>query len=670
MATISISKFLGEAPRLAAELLPDTCAQIAVNAKLFSGSLIPYPEPLNVESVTRAGDTKSLYVMRDPGTNARKWLHWNTDVDVATSLLANDTSQRIYYTGDGAPKQTDYDKATTGLGDYPIASRPLGLPVPTAAATATVGANTALGITQRARTGNIATVRLASAPLFGVGTVVTIAGVGGTGYNLTNVSVTAISGSDISYNSPGANEALVVAAAGTCAFAGTTRLTNYVYTWVTDWGEESQPSPASTNSSQYNGQQCTVSGLPTVEPVGYTGIVVAKRIYRAVTGGAQAYYGYVAEVSLATASYADTKVDASLGSAITTIDYDMPDASMKGMTNMTNGILVGFVGNQLCFSEPYKPWAWPLKYRKTVNGNIIAIAAMNTSVVVATDRSPSICVGTHPSVMALTRLDVNYPCSSKRSIVNMGYGTIYACPDGLAFVSSLGNDLITKFVHYRDTWAFQVDPTSIVARFYNGKYMASHTSGGFIFERDDKVGGLFVETNFRFNAAQYDFVDGYLYYIDALIPLQVKRWDDPASAPGQFDWKSKEFWLDTPTNFGAFRILADYTLTGSVAVVNAARQAANALISDALGGMGDVDIDVFALADGVLQDMLSEALTGAVTVQFYVDGELVYTQQIEDNKIYRLPAGYKSDVFAIRVSGTPRVREIQLAGTPSELMKI
>ena len=44
MAALKITNFLGIAPKIASELLPDTAAQIAKNVKLYSGDLIPYPQ--------------------------------------------------------------------------------------------------------------------------------------------------------------------------------------------------------------------------------------------------------------------------------------------------------------------------------------------------------------------------------------------------------------------------------------------------------------------------------------------------------------------------------------------------------------------------------------------------------------------------------------------------
>ena len=50
MGSIVVKKFLGEAPRVAAEELPDGAGQVARNVKLHSGDLIPYKKPKFVQA--------------------------------------------------------------------------------------------------------------------------------------------------------------------------------------------------------------------------------------------------------------------------------------------------------------------------------------------------------------------------------------------------------------------------------------------------------------------------------------------------------------------------------------------------------------------------------------------------------------------------------------------
>ena len=127
-----ITRFLGTAPKNASELLPDTAAQVALNCKLYSGDLIPYPTPVTVGSSGRTGIVRTLHALRNPSTSALVWLSWANDVNIVTPATDELGEQRFYYTGDGAPKVSTYAKAVTGSAPYPATSGyyDLGLPLP------------------------------------------------------------------------------------------------------------------------------------------------------------------------------------------------------------------------------------------------------------------------------------------------------------------------------------------------------------------------------------------------------------------------------------------------------------------------------------------------------------------------------------------------------------
>lgn len=137
MAGVRITNFFGIAPRISPELLPETAGQIARNTKLYSGDLIPYPQPVVVGNTGRTGTIKTLYALKDPlGQN--RWLSWTTDVDIAIVTSSDISDQRFYYTGDGVPKVSNYSLAFEGTGPYPTNYYELGLPLPTTVPTVTV----------------------------------------------------------------------------------------------------------------------------------------------------------------------------------------------------------------------------------------------------------------------------------------------------------------------------------------------------------------------------------------------------------------------------------------------------------------------------------------------------------------------------------------------------
>ncbi len=152
MPGLKLNQFKGVAPKIAPEHLAEGMAQTARNAKLDSGDIIPYPEPLVVGSSGRTGVTQTIYPLVNPDTDALVWMSWADPVDVATPAFEPVvTEQRFYYTGDGVPKVTTYDLATSAAAPYPADYYQLGLPLPETEVTTTATTYTARGIISVAR---------------------------------------------------------------------------------------------------------------------------------------------------------------------------------------------------------------------------------------------------------------------------------------------------------------------------------------------------------------------------------------------------------------------------------------------------------------------------------------------------------------------------------------
>ncbi len=798
MPAVKLEKFLGIAPKAAPQLLPSVAAQEASNVRLFSGDLLPYRLPKEVGTTYRSGEVKTIYPMRNPTTDAIEWLSWSGDIDVAVATSLNDEEQRIYYTGDGVPKVTNYDKAIVGGGPYPAGSYDLGLQLPTAVPAASAASFSQLTVSTYARdSGSIATLTFASAHGLKSGAVVTVSGftaTAGTDFNLTNTVITVTSATAFTYYNVGA----VVAAASTDTngrvnLAGNTLQRNYVYTWYTPWGEESIPSEPTADIFCKEGQVVTVSNLPNTAPAG-SNYIRAIRVYRNVTTTAGSGYlrmrtlwfpktiasasratsiatltftephnlavgDYFKVASVAFGGTPDTSFNgadkivlsvsadgksltySNAGSAkattacsagtiyyimsepgsttrtyfesttftdnydvyglvfpLVSLDYDPPDSGMIGLTRAHNNILAGFVGNELCLSEPGKPWAWPIVYRQVFDAPIVAIAAVSETILVMTEKYPAIVVGNEPANMGQTRIDAPYPCVSKRGVVNMGYGAIYPTHGGLAIWSgSSGLDIITKVVHGWDTWESTGQPSELVSEFFSNKYFGSYSTGSIIFEQDSETGGNLTTSNTKFTAAYYDARDDAFYYVPSTDGT-VYQWDHPDQPFTEMSWKSKL--IDTPLfiNIGAARVVADYevdvTAVNAVVAYNTQVVAHNVaawayddadsdpIALNPINGPHDY-VDPVTLADvavlGTLNttlvngDLLTQyklptpAGSNPVTFSIWVDQELLVSTTVTDNKVFRLPTGYRYDRFEVAVSGATRVQAIHLGETPTQL---
>lgn len=124
---IDISGFRGEIPKLSDSLLPDGFASTAVNCDLEQGVL----KPANgVSPIIDVGAGAASIFKMGAG-----FLQWPAVVDVVKSLVA-DSGDRILFTGDGYPKESNASLALTAA-PFPTHTRRLGIPAPTNALTIT-----------------------------------------------------------------------------------------------------------------------------------------------------------------------------------------------------------------------------------------------------------------------------------------------------------------------------------------------------------------------------------------------------------------------------------------------------------------------------------------------------------------------------------------------------
>lgn len=141
--------FEGIRPRLRPHLLSPQAAQIASNCKLWSGAVEPFKVPLQVTpttTTTYVSGATTVYRHGQARTDENYWCTWGPDVDVVRGPNADDTQERLYYTGDNTdvltiPKVTSLTQVATGTTVRP-GSNYYGLGVPTPAS---LSASTGVG---------------------------------------------------------------------------------------------------------------------------------------------------------------------------------------------------------------------------------------------------------------------------------------------------------------------------------------------------------------------------------------------------------------------------------------------------------------------------------------------------------------------------------------------
>jgi hypothetical protein len=136
MSAVKVFAFDGLVPRLSPTLLGDNFAQVAENVKLYSRELRYWRGPLLAYN-TPGTNYKTIYRLYNPA-GASAFLVWGTEVDVVPGPLADNSEGRIYFTGSGGPKKTNYALATTGSAPFPVTSYEMGVPKPAGAPAATV----------------------------------------------------------------------------------------------------------------------------------------------------------------------------------------------------------------------------------------------------------------------------------------------------------------------------------------------------------------------------------------------------------------------------------------------------------------------------------------------------------------------------------------------------
>ena len=589
MPKITASAFKGLLPSVAETLLPDGAAQVAVDCDLSGGSLRPYKANSLQASPATANEVKSIHYYTDKN-GARFWLFFENLVNVERGHISNDTTSRIYYTGDGAPKVTDSDRLLQTPNHYL-----LGVPAPVSAPVASVGA---AGASPTDRT--------------------------------------------------------------------------YVVTYVTAWGEESAPSLPSAIVSVGAGGSVDLT-LPL--PLNNTdhNPVTKIYIYRTVTGDEGGAYRFVAEVSHLTANYTDSTNDADLPpDLLQTADYLEPPADLFGLTSLDNGCMVAFRDYEVCLSEPFQPHAWPNGYRYASKDKIVGGGVFGNRIVVVTDRHPFILYGTDPANMSPSNIEEVIPCVSAAGIVSGNGGVMFPSADGLWFIGQGGVRNLTTQIYTPEDWA-AIKPEEFVAELWDEKYIAFTSEKGYLFDLNQMDRHTFIAE--AASAVHVDSISKDLYFnVFESSANRIYRFNG-SNINRVFQWKSKEHFNMERISFSAGRVYAKYFgLTQAEAdAMNAAYDsavAANQLLfagGNENSGVNQGFINEFTINGNDMQDLPERPPNAVVHIKFWADGILVSEQDVIDRQIFRMPIGYRANVFEFEISSPLEVGMVQFATSAREL---
>lgn len=471
----------------------------------------------------------------------------------------------------------------------------------------------------------------------------------------------------------------VTSTGGTTGSGSTAETRTYLFTYLSEFGaivEESAPSPTSALVTVNSGGTTVVSGLPSAAPTGKYNITKV-RVYRSVTGTASTVFLQVKDVAIGTTSFTDTATSAQLGVSLQSTTWAPPPDGLTGLVGMANGIMAGFVGNQIYFSEPFLPHAWPPAYALSVEFPVVGLAAYGNSLVVATKGNPFVISGTSPAAMSQEKLPLYEPCMSKRSIASDEQGAMYASPNGIIKIGPGIADNVVRSLFTRDEWTVY-NPASMLGEVHDGRYFLfySHldgTGGGLILDRNNSASPLTTTTVIA-SALHADPVNANLFIAE---DNEIKGWDSDVVNDLHYDWRSKVFILPRPLNFGAAQISGDFTMVDATtrlqALLNYLKGKNQEVWSSADGMRGELGqqlVDEFSLGGSQMLPLPSAIEDRFVLLSVYADGVLRARIQVRSDKPFRLPSGFKADRWEFVVNGNVSIRFIKIAETSKELVSI
>lgn len=270
---------------------------------------------------------------------------------------------------------------------------------------------------------------------------------------------------------------------------------SYVTTFVSSFGEEGPPSNAIIIASAKIDATFNLV-MVAADPDDIAGPnrdLTRRRIYRTITatGGTTTFF-LVADLPIATLTYADTMTDLVLSSSsqLQSTNWTGPPSDLQGWVTLTNGMVAGFRKNEIWFCEPYRMHAWPAIYTLVVEYPIVGLGVFNQTLVVCTQGYPHTITGVSPASMSVTKLAGLLPATSRGSIVSTVDGVYYSSPEGLALVASGGIVVATKKLIRKDKWNALVATSTLRAVRLGAAY---YGFGSVRF-------GVFEETAFDTNA--------------------------------------------------------------------------------------------------------------------------------------------------------------------------
>lgn len=436
----------------------------------------------------------------------------------------------------------------------------------------------------------------------------------------TNSSLANTSGLRIELTQDDDNKQLYTATLGDQAAQEDLITAAYVFTCVNIYNEEGPPSPPTVATFSPSVKRTIGATIP---PFGQYVPIKEIRVYRTQNGGTSDEYFFSFSIPAIGQSGVVNSLDsvpaAMLNEPIKSHNYYPPNQNLKGLRNVGNGILAAWFGNELWFSDAYKPWSWPPSYMKNFGWPIVGAEVQGTGLLVTTLGNPYAVFGITPDSMTSDKLNIDQAGVSKWAIASVSGRMIYASNDGLVTVNGGHGSLNeSQFFFTREVWRDKYQNHLGTMQFakYDGALLVFSRNGGFtpfLIRLDEAEGAMSELPGLIAHSVFYLVTTDGLYVTNGNALYQFG-----GGVAKAFKWQSKLFRPAAPTSYSSVEAITD----------------------------------------------------GSFSVEFYADGVLKHTETITQSqkfKTFKLPSGFLPDTWQFKITGTGRFKLLHVAQSGRQL---
>lgn len=662
MATLRVTSFKAEAPRVERANLPPEYGSQSINIDTSRGLVEAFRKP-SVSYTSLESSIKTIYHYQFG--DSTYWLTWPVVVDVARSPVPQDSLGRIYFTGDGEPRMFTYADGISGPGPYPFQSFVLGVTAPKTAATITPPS----GGTTVTRS-YVYTFKTALSEESGPSPAVVASG--------NDAGTWALSGLDLPPPNSGTVSTVVVAAGvATIDMSSTFGLfagEELVFAGMPVAELDGKHKLASVGSTQVTialaGVTASGSGGTWDRVAGHNLTGMVRCIYR-TTGTDTTYRRSAAMVitSPSATTYNDTEASTNLSITLDNLEANTPPKDLHSLVALPNGCHVGWSKNELCFSEANKPHSYPVSLRYTQPANGVALAVAGMGVIALTDEVVRYAIAPTPASVSFDNIGSN-KCIAKTGVAIVDGGCVFPSMDGWYAATPSGVTKLSDGVFRQQEWD-QITPTSLVAAYQDGYYIAMHqdTAGAIkmlrfnIFSKD-AIENVDIEAH----ALHISKVDSRLYF--ALGP-NIYVWASDQAAFMTGSWVSKLWTLPSPTNMAVARINAAfndpfYSQSADDLAYNESILGAPWLAGGSLGGG---PIGSIVVGGSRMRRVDASSVAQVVFTILNEAGDILYTKAVTSDEPFRLPGGFKERAYSYGISSNIPVRSFGVSTSLRELLR-